>query len=57
MSTNRRRELMTARDRALAAGDIATFQKLTKQIAVLPLKGVRRLTAQDIARYVGRKQR
>lgn len=46
-----RRDLMTRRDAALAAGDIATFQALTLQIAQLPLKGVTPLTKRDIARY------
>lgn len=46
-----RRQLMTERDSALAAGDFARFNELTKQIAALPLKGVPALTQQDIDRY------
>jgi len=49
-----RRDLMTRRDAALAAGDIATFQALTAQIAQLPMKGVEELTPKDIARYAAR---
>ena len=48
-----RRELMARRDAALAAGDIATFQALTRQIADLPLNGVKPLTQRDIDRYTG----
>ncbi len=51
---NVRRDLMTRRDAALAAGDLATFQELTRQIAALPLKGVPELTPKDIQRYVGK---
>lgn len=51
-----RRELMTRRDAALAAGDIATFQALTLQIAKLPLKGVPELTQRDIDRYNGKRR-
>lgn len=47
-----RRELMDARQRALAAGDLATFQQLTIQIAALPLPGLPALTPADIARYL-----
>ena len=50
MDTTRRR-LMAERDAALAAGDRATFQALTTQIAQLPLKGVAPLTTRDIDRY------
>lgn len=46
-----RRDLMTRRDAALAAGDHATFQRLTTEIANLPLKGVAPLTKKDIAKY------
>lgn len=48
-----RRILMAERDKALAAGDIARFQALTKQIAALPMKGIAPLTKTDIMRYVG----
>lgn len=48
---------MTRRDAALAAGDYATFQALTAEIARLPLKGVPDLTPNDIARYVAGKRR
>lgn len=48
-----RRALMTERDRALVAKDYATYQRLTREIAALPLDGVRPLTTRDIARYVG----
>ena len=53
MDTTRqtRRDLMDQRQAALAAGDIATFQALTTQIAALPLKGVAPLTAKDIAKW------
>lgn len=50
MDTNRR-DLMTRRDAALKAGDIAQFQALTAQIAALPLAGVPALTQKDIASY------
>ena len=50
-----RRELMAARDAALAGGDIATFQALTAKIAALPLVGVKPLTQRDIDRYVAEK--
>ena len=46
-----RRALMTQRDMALSAGDIAVFQRLTRQIADLPMKGIKALTAKDIAKY------
>ena len=46
-----RRELMARRDAALAAGDIAEFQRLTSEIAALPMKGVATLTQKDVARY------
>jgi hypothetical protein len=46
-----RRDLMTRRDAALAAGDIATYQALTAEIAKLPLPGVKPLTPQDIDRW------
>ena len=52
LSPSSRRDLMTRRDAALAAGDIATFHALTGAIAHLPLKGVPALTAEDIDRYV-----
>lgn len=50
-----RRDLMADRDAALKAGDIATFQALTVQIAALPMKGVRKLTPNDIARYAAHR--
>jgi hypothetical protein len=50
MDTNRR-NLMTERDAALKAGDIARFHELTRQIAALPMKGVKPLTQQDIDRW------
>jgi len=50
-----RRELMTRRDAALAAGDIAQFQALTTQIAGLPMPGVAPLTAKDIERWNKRR--
>ena len=53
----KRRELMTRRNAALAAGDHAAFQALTAEIARLPLKGVPELTPKDIARYVAGKRR
>ncbi len=46
-----KRDLMTQRDAALKAGDIATFQRLTQQIADLPMKGVPTLTPKDIEKY------
>lgn len=49
-----RRQLMTERDAALKAGDVARFQALTVQIAALPLKGVKPLTQRDIQRYADR---
>ena len=49
--TNTRRSLMDARSAALRDGDIATFQRLTRQIADLPLRGVSPLTQRDIDRY------
>jgi hypothetical protein len=52
-----RRDLMTRRDAALKAGDIALFQSLTVQIAALPLAGVPALTQKDIDRYVAGKKR
>lgn len=52
-----RRALMTRRNAALKAGDIATFQRLTADIAALPLKGVPALTQKDIDRYVAGKKR
>ncbi len=45
-----KRDLMTQRDAALKAGDIATFQRLTKQIADLPMKGVPTLTPNTVPR-------
>jgi hypothetical protein len=56
MDTNRR-DMMTRRDAALKAGDIALFQSLTTQIAALPLAGVPALTQKDIDRYVAGKKR
>jgi hypothetical protein len=50
MDTNRR-ELMTRRDAALKAGDIEQFHALTREIAQLPMKGVKPLTQQDIDRW------
>ena len=50
-----RRDLMTRRDAALKAGDIATFQRLTTEIANLPLKGVKPLTPKDIAKWNARR--
>lgn len=52
-----RRDLMTKRDAALKAGDIATYQALTTQIAHLPMKGIPELTKKDIDRYVARRER
>lgn len=53
-----RRDLMARRDAALKAGDIATFQRLTAEIAALPMQGVPALTDKDIDRYVaGTKRR
>ena len=46
-----RRELSRRRSLALAAGDIATFQRLTVEMAALPMQGVPKLTAKDITRY------
>jgi len=46
-----RRDLMTKRDAALAAGNIQLFQELTTRIAQLPMKGVPALTAKDIAKW------
>ena len=51
MTTNTRRELMTERDKALAAGDIKMFQELTTRLAALPMKGVPPLTAASIKRW------
>ena len=51
-----RRDLMARRDAALKAGDIATFQALTTEIARLPLKGVPELTPKDIERWNKRKE-
>lgn len=51
-----RRDLMTRRDAALQAGDIALFHALTRQIAELPLKGVPKLTQRDIKRYAKAKR-
>jgi hypothetical protein len=50
-----RRDLMAQRDAALKAGDMATFQALTVKIAALPMKGVKPLTARDIAKYAKRQ--
>jgi N-formylglutamate amidohydrolase len=52
-----RRHLMAERDKALAAGDLARFQDLTRRIAALPMRGVRPLTTKDIQRYNARKDR
>ena len=49
-----RRELMARRDAALAAGNIAEFQRLTTEIAALPLPGVAPLTQRDMDRYRAR---
>lgn len=49
--TSRKRDLMTRRDAALAAGDIPTFQRLTTEIAKLPMNGVPELTPKDIAKW------
>jgi len=49
-----KRELMTARDVALKAGDIKLFQELTMRIAELPMKGVAPLTAKDVTKYAKR---
>jgi len=51
-----RRDLMARRDAALAARDIAEFQRLTVEIANLPMPGVPALTAKDLARYHRAKQ-
>lgn len=48
---NTRRQLMAERDAALAAGNLARFHELTRQIAALPLKGVPKLTPKDIDRW------
>ncbi len=56
MDTNRR-ELMARRDAALKAGDIPSFQRLTTEIAALPMKGVAPLTQKDIDRYAAHKAR
>ncbi len=50
-----KRELMTRRDQALKAGDIALFQALTLQIATLPLQGMTPLTQKDIDKYASVK--
>lgn len=55
MANNTRRELMAERDAALAAGDVARFQELTKRIAELPLPGVKPLTRRDIERFINKK--
>jgi len=52
-----RRQLMSERDKAIAAGDFQTANALTKQIADLPMKGVPALTARDVDRYVNGKKR
>ena len=54
---SKRRDLMTQRDAALAAGNIALYQSLTVQIAALPMKGVPAPTAKSIARYLKAKAR
>lgn len=46
-----RRTLMTERDAALAAGDMARFQALTTELSKLPMKGVPELTPSDITRW------
>lgn len=51
-----RRELMTRRDAALDARDIATYQALTLEISKLPLKGVPELTPKDMAKYAKGKR-
>lgn len=53
----KRRELMAERDVALKNGDIATFQRLTRQIAELPMNGIAPLTKRDIDRYINAKNR
>ena len=50
-----KRDLMTRRDAALKAGDIATFHALTRQIADLPMRGVPALTQKDKDRYGKRR--
>ena len=50
-----RRDLMTRRDAALAAGDHATFQALTLELTRLPMQGVPALTQKDIDRYAHAK--
>lgn len=56
-NTQHRRQLMAARDIALRTGDIPAYQRLTVQIAALPMPGVRPLTQRDITRYTQRKER
>lgn len=53
---SKRRDLMTRRDAALAAGNTAQFQHLTAQIAALPLAGVPKLTQKDVDRYIAGKK-
>jgi hypothetical protein len=55
--TNTRRALMTERDKALAAGNLAKFHALTRQIADLPMAGIKPLTEKDKARYAAKKSR
>lgn len=52
-----RRQLMTERDAALKARDLPKFQALTRQIADLPMKGIRPLTEKDMARYARKRYR
>lgn len=52
-----KKPLIAERNAALAAGDIARFQAITLQIALMPMTGVRPLTQRDIDKYVGKKWR
>ena len=55
--TTTRRDLMAERDKAVAAGDWQRMNELTKQIADLPMAGIKPLTQADIDRYVSDKKR
>lgn len=48
---NERRELMSKRAVAMAAGDWKTANDITTALSRLPMKGVPALTAKDIAKW------
>ena len=48
---NDRKRLMAERQVAVAAGDWARMNELTRQLAALPMAGVPPLTQKDIDRY------